>query len=185
MKRKTEKDIVREHKGIVIFFSVIVLIGIIVPFLTLIPKPEYQYEEKSIHVDRVEYDVRWISTASSGYYTRLITSDGEQYIINNQDGAYETAFTDADLTIRYHESTFLFWKENDVDTVTWSGGTFDTHREVSDGHWYVAVIAGAVIVMIGAGGLLIVYFDVKRNRRMQKARDQRIIKKYGEKAKVK
>lgn len=181
MKRRTDKDIVREHKGFVIFFSVIVLIGTIVPFLTLIPKPEYQYEEKSIHVDRVEYE----PIGRTGWQTCLQASDGEIYIILGRDGAYKTAFTDADLTIRYHERRVFFWKEKDVDTVTWSGGTFDTHREVSDGHWYVAVIAGVAIMLIGSGGLLIVFMDVKRNRRVQKARDQRIIKKYGDKAKIK
>ena len=39
-------------------------------------------------------------------------------------------------------------------------------------------------MLIGAGGLLIIYMDVRRNRKMQNERNQRIIKKYGDKAKV-
>lgn len=181
MKQRTDRDIVRSHKGVIIFFSLIVLLGIIVTLIPLFPQKEYQYEEKTIHVDDVEYE----PFGRRNYQTLLIASDGETYIIGNDKGAYQYTFTDTDITIRYHEITTLFTRQRIIDKVTWSGGTFDTHSEKASGHWYIAVIAGVVIMLIGAGGLLIVYMDVRRNRKMQKARDQRIIKKYGEKAKVK
>ena len=180
MKRNTDKDIVRGHKGIIIFFSLIVLVGIIVTLIPLFQQKKYQYEEKVIHVDKVEYE----PFGKKNYQTLLIASDGETYIIGNDDGAYQYAFTDTDITIRYHETTTIFARQNIVDKVTWSGGTFDTQSEKTAGHWYIAVIAGIVIMLIGAGGLLIIYMDVRRNRKMQNARNQRIIKKYGDKAKV-
>ena len=180
LKRKTDKDIVCGHKGIIIFFSLIVLVGIIVTLIPLFQQKEYQYEEKTIHVDNVEYE----PFGKKEYQTLLIASDGETYIIGNDDGAYQYAFTDTDITIRYHETTTFFARQRIVDQVTWSGGTFDTHSEKAADRWYIAVIAGIVIMLIGACGLLIVYMDVRRNRKMQKDRDQRIIKKYGDKAKV-
>lgn len=175
---------INQHKGVVIFSSILILIGILICMIPLLPQPDYQYSTKQIHVDRVEYDRSVFSKSSSGDYTRLIDSNGEIFIIGNRDGAYEAAFTDADLTIRYHEATVFFIRENIVDAVTWNGGTFDTHRDEPEGHWYIAVIGGVIVILLGVLGFVLLLFIIKHNRKLLNDRNNCIIKKYGDKARV-
>lgn len=182
MKRINDKDLIKQHKGLVIFSSILIVIGILICMIPLLPKPDYQYFEKQIHVEHVEY--RFVSKSSSGDFTSLIDSNGDIFIIGNQNGAYKTAFTDADLTIRYHRAAGFFTHENIVDAVTWSGGTFETHPDESMGHWYVASIGGVVVFFIGALGFVLLLLIIKHNRKLQNDRSNRIIKKYGDKART-
>ena len=184
MKRINNKELVNQHKGLVLFSTLLIIIGVLICMIPLLPQPDYQFFEKRIHVDRVEYDSSFFAKSSSGDFTRLFDSDGEVFIIGNQDGAYETAFTDVDLTIRYHRATEFYTRKNIVDRVTWNGGTFDTHLDQSKGHWYIALAGGIVIIFFGVLGFVLLFLIIKHNRKLQNDRNMRIRRKYGDKVRV-
>ena len=177
MRRKTSKDILKENRALMILSALLVVFGIFCAVAPhIVPRVDYDsLQTKDVTVAALErYRVRTIT----GY--RLYTTDGEKYNISGdyRRSELEELVTEGKkATIRYCENkpfrTVLI-KEMDVDGVRVV--TYDPDKPVA---WRLPLILGVCFASVGAGGFLFLRFIVKTNRKRQKARDERIRKKYG------
>lgn len=178
MRRKTSKDILKENRALMILSALLVIFGIFCAIAPhMVPRVDYDsLQTKDVTVAALErYRVR----TSTGY--RLYTTDGEKYNISGdyrRSELKELVTEGKKATIRYCKNkpfrTVLI-KEMEVDGVRVV--TYDPDKPVA---WRLPLILGVCFASVGVGGFLFLRFTVKTNRKRQKARDERIRKKYGD-----
>ena len=178
MRRMTDMDVIREKKGLLIVSVLLILLSL---FVILSP---YLWPEESRVVYTSEVTVKELGhhfgMSYSRHYDYIRTIAGEKYILS---GEYWLPRLEEQIT------------EGSVVTVKWSKGIltpwerYATELYMSDvrimapetggGSVWPFVIVMGFFMAVGVGGILLVYWHVRRNRRMQEMRNKRIGKKYG------
>lgn len=177
MRRKTNKDILKENIGILILSALFLLLGLALPFLPQLTAVEYdQLYEKEIIID----SLKWISGyRGAGGHFRITTANGERYNVSGDYTGTELRNglqSGTKASIKYHENRFLFLKY--AEEVVVDGKCIVQYNDDQKPHPLIYMVSG-FFVLFGILGFLYVRWNVKHNRRIQKNRDQRIIKKYG------
>ena len=177
MRRMADMDVIREKKGLLIFSVFLILFSL---FLILSP---YLWPEESRVVYTSEVTVKKLGHNSGGRYTSghdyIRTTSGEKYILA---GEYNWSQLESLLT------------EGSVVTITWFknkpfwtllaeemyiGEMRVMTPDTDEGSVWPRVFFASIFMAVGAGGILLVCWHVRRNRRMQEMRDKRIRKKHG------
>ena len=178
MRRKTDRDVVKENTWLVCVSGALILLGIVLALWPhLFPSPDYDaLEEKEVTVQAL----RHFSGVKGVSYDYILTTDGERY---NLSGDYDREKAFAQLTegqkvtikwcVNRPARTFL------AEEVRVDGETVVAYRSQPD-NWKPMLVFGAWFVATGTGGFLLLHLLVKTNRRKQNQRDEKIKRKYGE-----
>lgn len=181
MRRKTDRDVVKENIWLVFLSGALILFGVMIGLWPhLFPSPDYDaLEEKEVTVR----EVRHFSGLKGVSYDYLLTTDGERF---NLSGDYDPEEAYARLT-EGQRATVKWYVNRPARTllaeeVRVEGKPVVAYRGQPD-PWKPMLVFGAWFVATGVGGLLLLHLLVKTNRRKQNQRDARIKRKYGEQAK--
>jgi len=118
-------------------------------------------------------------------YWELRTEDGESY---NLTGSFDRSEMKESLThgveaqIRYWENWLgnLFGHKYAEEVVV-NGKRIVSYNNDEDQHLTALYLLSGACILFGAAGLFLFRWEVRRNRELQRKRDQRIEKKYGKK----
>lgn len=178
MRRKTDKDILRENNWLMIASSLLILFGILCAILPHVaPHTDYaslQTKEVTITAFRHHYGYR------SASYDYIRTTDGEKY---NLSGDYRREqltplLTEGrKVTIKWYQNVpfrTLLAEEIYVDGVRVAAYNNDAPVD-----WKSPLILGSCFAALGICGFFMLRLFVKTNRKKQKKRDERIRRKYG------
>lgn len=183
MRRKTTKDLIKRNMVGIALSGFLIFAGVFLLFLSKLPVPLYEdYLEKTVTVDSIRYHYGY----KSSDYWELRTEDGESY---NLTGSFDRSEMKESLThgveaqIRYDEN----WLGNlsghkYAEEVAVNGKKIVSYNnDEEDQHLTALYILSGVCILLGVTGLLLFRWEVRRNRELQRKRDQRIEKKYGKK----
>lgn len=179
MRRKSKKEIIKEHLLLNILSSLFILFGLVCAILPhIIPRVEYaSLQAKEVTVTAFRHfrgGPRGIS------YDAIYTADGEKYNISGdyrREQLEELLTEEKDAVIKWYKSKpfgTLLTEEMDVD-----GERVVTYNNDKPADWKFSLLFGGCFVAVGLGGFLLLGSFVKENREKQKKRDEKIRKKYG------
>lgn len=182
MRRKNDKDILKENGLMLPISALFLIVGILLPFLPmLIPTVAYEnLTTREITVERVEY-VRGYRQHSSGYYC-MIAENGEEYRLS---GDYRDVdipavlYSGREVTVKYRESKIMFRTVKHAEEVRSGRERIVRYDDDEEQPLWVMYLFSGVCILLGAGGICFVSWTVRHNREKQAKRDQKIIKKYG------
>ena len=181
MRRKTTKELIKRNLVGIASSGILILMGVYLLYLSKLPVTPYEaYQEKTTTVDSVRYHYYM----SSGYW-ELRTEDGECY---NLTGSFQASELKEKLTpgtevqIRYGENWVgnLFGYKY-AEELTVNGKRIVSYNNDEDQHLTALYLLSGACILFGAAGLFLFRWEVRRNRELQRKRDQRIEKKYGKK----
>lgn len=174
MRRKTNADIWKENIGTIMLSCFLLVSGLALPFLRHLTAVEYdQLSEKEITIDSIK-----LITYRGGSYFRITTIDGERYKVSGDYTGSElrnSLQSGTKASIKYHENRFLFLKY--AEEVVVDGKCIVQYNDNQKPHPLIYLIS-VLSALFGILGFLYAKWIVKDNRRKQKNRDQRIIRKY-------
>ena len=181
MKRKTDKDVKKEHRISLILGSCFIAFAIFCIILPLIPPTPYnEYVEKEVVVSGFDHNYGGVRGASYHY---IVTTDGEMY---NITGEYNASKLKANLikgttiTIRCSENQFFNRKY--AEEIFLNGELLVKYNNDEPVEWAAPIIFATFSALVGIGFILSYRFFVLHNRKLQAKRDARIKKKYGDKS---
>jgi hypothetical protein len=179
MRRKTDKDIRREYGWLVIGSVILILLGLLFAILpNVIPPVSYDsLQTKEVTITAFK---RHIGGRRGHTYDYILTSEGEKF---NLSGDYQRAHLNTLLTegttaiIKWYRNVpfrTLLLEEMYID-----GERVVTYDNDRPSDWWAPLIGGGFFCVLGAGGLLMFRNIRNSNRKKQKMRDERILRKYG------
>ena len=179
MRRMTDTDVIKQYALIFIASIGFIVSGILVAILPhimpYVPYDSLQTKEVTITV----FDYSYGGRHSSGHYY-IRTTEGEMF---NITGAYtpselcEVLTSGTEATIKWHKNK-PFWTLL-VEEMYVDGTRVVTYDNDKPADWKLPLIIGIFCLAIGIGGLFLIRFFLKDNRRKQELKDKRIQRKYG------
>ena len=178
MRRKTDKDILRENPWLLAGSVIYILLGIFVVMLPYISRPaDYAaLQTKEITVDAFRHH----SGTYGGSYDYILTTDGEMY---NVSGDYQRSqlaqlLTEGrTVTIKWYKNR-PFWTLL-AEEIYVDGQKIVTYNNDEPVNKSIPVIIGICAIAMGLGIFLFLNFILKHNRVKQKKRNDKIKRKYG------
>ena len=182
MRRKTDKDILKENWWLLAGSVIYIFLGIFVVILPYISRPaDYAaLQTKEIIVDAFRHH----SGTYGGSYDYILTMDGEMY---NVSGDYQRAQLTQLLT--EGRSVTIKWYKNKpfwtllAEEIYVDGQRIVTYNNDEPVNKTIPVIIGICAIAIGLGIFGFLNFMLKHNRTKQKKRDDKIKRKYDKKTK--
>ena len=179
MRRKTDKDIIKENHWLIIFSTLLILFGV---FLTILPHilPNVGYGALQVKDVTITEFGHHCSSRYSTAYDYIRTTDGEKY---NLSGDYQREQLQELLT--EGKTVTIKWYKNEpfwtllVEEMYVDGErvvTYDNNKPVD---LKSTLICGSCFIVPGIGGFFLLRWFVKENRKKQKKRDEKIQRKYG------
>ena len=179
MRRKTDKDILKENNGLIIGSMLLILLGIFIAILPHI-EPSAKYDSlltKEVTISLFEHHIGGAYRASHDY---ILTTEGEKY---NLSGDYqreqltELLTEGKTVTIKWYKNK-PFWTLL-AEEIYVDGERVVTYNNDLPVEWKLPLIFGACLIALGVSGFLLVKLFLKWNRTKQQKRDDRIRRKYG------
>lgn len=179
MRRKTEKDIIKENYWLIILATLLILFGV---FCAILPHiaPHVGYDS----LQAKEVTITEFKHHSGGHrgasYDYIRTTDGEKY---NLSGDYQREQLKELLT--EGKTVSIKWYKNEpfwtllVEEMYVNGERVVTYDNDKPVDWKSPLIFGTCCIALGIGSFFLLRFFVKTNRKQQKKRDERILRKYG------
>lgn len=180
MRRKNDRDIIKENILFLISGCAGILLGIFFLLSPFLPSTLYEeYQEKEIMISEVKRfsGGRW-GTAS---HLSILTDEGESYFITGE-------FVWSDLPDLLHEGTIasIKYRINRVfpilkysEEMTVNGELIVKYNNDEPVNWVMITIMSVISISLGIVFLCLFRFFVVRNRKIQKKREAKIIRKYG------
>ena len=179
MRRKTDKDIIKENSWLISLSTLFILFG---AFCAILPHfaPHVGYESLQTKEVTITKFKRHYGGAKGTTYDYIRTTEGEKYSLTGDykreqlKGLLTEGKT---VTIKWHKNEpfwTLFVEEMYVDGERVI--TYDNDKPVD---WKSPLIFGTCFIAPGIGGFLVLRLFVKTNRKKQKKRDEKIQRKYG------
>lgn len=179
MRRKTDRDILKEHKWLIIGSALVIVFGL---FIAIAPHilPGVRYDSlhtKEVIVTQFGHFYGGVGWAAYDY---IRTTDGEEYHIS---GVYQRERLKTQLvggksiTIKWYQNKpfwTLFAEEIYVD-----GERVVTYDNDVPANWKLPLFLGACFVAFGVSGFFMIRFFLRTNRMKQRKRDEKIKRKYG------
>lgn len=184
MGRKTDREILRENRWLTVLSAVFILCGILVALLPHLP-PFASYDSLQETEAAVQAFKHFYGGSKGLNYAYLLTTDNEKYILS---GDYDKAEAAAQLTAG--KAVTLKWYRNKpfgerlAEEVSVDGKLIVRYDNDLSRDKKSAFFAGAFLAAVGTGGLLLLNLSLKANRKKQAKRDEKLRRKYGEKARV-
>ena len=164
MRRKTDRDILKENTWLICASCVLIVLGILIGLWPYIfPEPDYDaLEEREVTVQAL----RHFSGVKGVSYDYIVTTDGERFHLS---GDYDREKISAQLT-QGQKATIKWCVNRPSSRLLAEEVCVDGKPMLVFGLWFVAT---------GIGGFLLLRLLVKTNRRKQNQRDEKIRRKYG------
>ena len=178
MRRKSDKDIIKEYRILVILGVVCVLFGLSAVLLpALIPITPYEeYMEKEVVI--LEFDHYYVVKGSS--YDYIITEDGKYNITGKYSRSQlSDILTEGTVAMIKYDINPVFPHKKYVEEMSIAGNKVVTYDDDEPIQWTGLIIFCLVFCLIGVGLLFVCRRVVIQNRKLQVKRDEKIIKKYG------
>ena len=178
MRRKTDMDILREHKFLLVGSILLILFGI---FLATALTSNYgnynSLETKEVTITEFKHNsVRGCS------YDYICTTDGEKYNISGnykREQLQELLTEGRTITIRWYKNT-PFRTPLLAEEIYVDGKRVVTYDNDLPSAWKNPLVVGVCTITIGISGLFLIKIFLKSNNDKQKKRNERIRKKYGD-----
>ena len=179
MRRKTDKDIIKENYWLIILSTLLILLGV---FFAMLPHIALDVGYDALQVKDVT--ITEFKHHHGGYrgssYDYIRTTDGEKYNLSGdyQRGQLQELLTEGKtVTIKWYKNK-PFWTLL-VEEMYVDGERVVTYDNDKPVDWKPPLIFGSCFIALGIGGFFLLRLFVKTNRKMQKKRDERIQRKYG------
>ncbi len=179
MRRKTDADIRKENRGILMLSAFFILAGLFIIFLPIIDPPAALDEliEKQVTVA----DLRRVHQPKGASYDLLTTAEGEKFNLTgdySRDEVYDALTKGKTITIYYQKSKLFFRKYAEIVVADGQEVVrFDNDEPQGE---VGLIIFGCVTILVGAAFLVGFRWQLRHNRSIQAKRDARIRKKYGD-----
>jgi predicted small secreted protein len=178
MRRKSGKEIRKEYAIFLVYGCVFTLLGLFILTSPLIPpKPYEEYRQKDVVISKFDY---WHTVKGSSYHY-ILTENGEKYNLTGKYSSselYDLLLSGTCATIKYDENLIFPFKKY-VEEITVNGNKIVTYDNDKPPNWTVLIIAGSLSSSLGICSVIVFRLAVVQNRKKQRKRDARIIKKYG------
>ena len=179
MRRKTDKDIIKENHWLIFLSTLFVLFGI---FFAILPHiaPPVGYDSlqmKEVTITKFKHHYGGVHGTSYDY---ICTTDGEKYNLSGEyqrEKLQELLMEGKTVTIGWHKNE-PFWTLL-VEEMYVDGERVVTYDNDKPVNWKSPLIFGSCFIVLGIGGILLLRLFVKTNRKEQKKRDEKIQRKYG------
>ena len=179
MRRKTDKDIIKENHWLIILSALLVLFGV---FCAIFPHIALHVSYDSLQTKEVTItEFKHHNGGNRGAsYDYICTTDGEKY---NLSGDYQREqlkdllTRGKQVTIKWHKNS-PFWTLL-VEEMYVDGERVVTYDNDKPVDWKSPLIFGTCFIALGMGGFFLLRFFVKMNRKKQKKRDEKIQRKHG------
>lgn len=164
----------KENKFLLILAAVFIVFGIACPFMPLLHNVDYSaLNEKEAVVESFDR----VKTLYS-YHYELTTDDGEHYIVSTYNSEIgNVPEKGQSVTVKWYEVKLFFSKY--VAEITCDGEEILPYHKFQLRYWQGFYAAGGLFVLFGVMLLVLCWLLVRHNRKIQQARNRRIIKKYG------
>ncbi len=177
MRRKSNKEIMKEYSIFLISGIIAILFGIFIILFPVMPTTPYEkYKEKDVVISQLNHHYgRWAS------YDYIITEDGEKY---NVTGDYskselsELLIKGTVAVIKYDTNKILPFIKYAEEIIV-DGNKIVTYNNDTPTNWAPHIIFCLLLCLVGVAFLFSYRWHIIRNRNLQAKRDARIIKKYG------
>lgn len=175
MRRKTDRDVLKENDWLIIGSVLLILCGIFFAVLPhILPRADYDsLQTKEVTVTAFGQH-RGYRTAR---YDFIRTADGEKYNISGdykRDELKKILTEGRKVTIKWYRNE-PFW------TLLAEEIYVDGERVVAydndDVDWEFALIFGCCFIVPGIAGFFLLWLCVKKNRKIQKERYERLMRK--------
>ena len=131
--------------------------------------------------------MKWVyggKGAESRYHIK--TDAGEKYVIvgkyeYDHDTIEEKLSPGTKAKIKYFEGGIAFFRQNNVEEVYANGECLVSFSPAEKPSAAVAFIFGALCIVLPAGSLKFMHWQIKHIRQLEEKRDKRIAKKYEKK----
>lgn len=178
MRRKSDKEVRKENAIFLVLGCAFIFLGLFILTSPLIPpKPYDEYMEKDVAISKFDY----FHTVKGSSYHYILTEDGEKYNITGKytsSELYDLLLPGTCATIKYDVNRIFPFKKY-AEEITVNGNKIVTYDNDQPPNWTALIIAGSLSLSIGIGLMVVFRLAVVQNRKKQKKRDARIIKKYG------
>lgn len=179
MRRKTDKDIIKENDLLIILSTLLILLGV---FSSILPHIALDvgydaFQVKDVTITEFKHHRGGFREASYDY---IRTMDGEKYNLSGdyQRGQLQELLTEGKTaTIKWYKNE-PFWTLL-VEEMYVDGERVVTYDNDKPVDWKPPLIFGSCFIALGIGGFFLLRLFVKTNRKTQKKRDERIQRKYG------
>ena len=179
MRRKSDKEVKKEHRITLILGCCFIAFAVFCILLPLIPYTPYsEHFEKGVIISECDFYSGGVRGAS---YYYIITTDGEIY---NITGDYSTSKLKeslkegTEITIKYTENKLF--NRMYAEEIVLNGELLVKYNNDDPIDWTGSIIFAAVSALVGVGFILAYRFHINHNRQLQAKRDARIKKKYGD-----
>ena len=179
MRRKTDKDIIKENYWLIILSALLVLFGVFCAILPhIVPHVSYDsLQTKEVTITEFKHHYGGYRGASYDY---IRTTDGEKY---NLSGDYQREQL-KDLLTKGKQVTIKWYKNNPfwtllVEEMYVDGERVVTYDNDKPADWKSPLIFGSCFIALGIAGFFLLRLFVNTNRKKQKKRDEKIQRKYG------
>lgn len=179
MRRKTDKDILKENNWLIIASALFIIFGIFVAILPHIT-PIVSYDSLQTKEVTIKVFKHFYGGARGASYDYIRTTDGEKY---NISGDYQREQL-KELLTEGRTVTIKWYKNNPFWTLLAEEIYVDGERVVTYDNdlpvdWKSPLLFGSFCIVLGVGGFFLLRFFLKTNRTKQKKRDEKIMRKYG------
>ena len=184
MKRKTDRDIRKSYVWLFILSSFFIMMGTLMMCMQWLDNTSTRaydvLKEKEIVISKVEC----IHYYRAGDRYHITSTENEKYMVV---GKYDDSLLEgyliegASATVKYSQDRFPFGRKYAEEIYV--GKDLVVEYDASeDDTLIIRVIFGSIAVLLGIGGFAIYGWEIKRNREINRKRDARIQKKYGNRA---
>lgn len=177
MRKKTDMDILREHKFLIVGSILLILFGIFLATVPHIHSGNYDsLETKEVTITEFKHN-----SVRGSSYDYICTTDGKKYNISGnykREQLQELLTEGQTITIKWFKNTpfcTLLAEEIYVD-----GKRIVTYDNDLPSTWKNPLVVGVCTIAIGISGLFLIIFLLKSNNYKQRNRNERIRKKYGD-----
>ena len=179
MRRKTDKDIIKENYWLIILSALLILFGV---FCAILPHiaPHVSYDSLQTKEVTVTVFKHFYGGPKGASYDYIRTTDGEKYNLSGdyQRGQLQELLTEGKtVTIKWYKNE-PFWTPL-VEEMYVDGDRVVTNDNDKPVDWKSTLIFGSCFIALGIGGFFLLRLYVKTNRKKQKKRDEKIQRKYG------
>ena len=184
MGRKTDREILRENRWLTVLSAAFILCGIWIALLPhLLPFASYDsLQETEATVQSFKHFYGGAKGLNVAY---LLTTDNEKYILSGDYDHQEAAkqlTAGKSVTLKWYQQKPF--GERLAEEVSVDGKPIVRYDNDLDRDKKASFFAGAFPAAVGTGGLLLLNLILKTNRKKQARRDEKLKRKYGERARV-
>lgn len=179
MRQKTDKDIIKENYWLIILATLLILFGV---FCVICPHiaPHVGYESlqsKEVTITEFKHHYGGYRGASYDY---IRTTDGVKYNISGdyqRERLRELLTDEKTVSIKWYKNE-PFWTLL-IEEMYIDGERVVTYDNDKPVDWKSPLIFGTCFIALGIGGFFLLRLFVKTNRKKQKKRNEKILRKYG------